>query len=213
MWAIIADMDWANRCQQNRIYDVIKKNFMRSYNKEMAVKLNDFVTARFNEMYKAIEAYEKEHGHVGNYGGDDSFGDMIHHVIGSGKEIYNAVMKDLKLLNKIKYVESFAYAIPNVSGCMNDYEHLEPDFHYNRAIEAIETLADTVKMQNVGHDKAKVIGELFGRFMNIIAGDYVEAFKDISFEDDYDRFTDINEEYHAMFANYLFDAKENLENL
>lgn len=212
MWAIIEDMDWGNRCHQPRIYDTMKRDFMREYNHDMAVKFDAFVTARFNEMYKAIEVFEKANDtHAGNYGGDDSFGDMIHHVIGLGKKVYKATMKDMTLLNKVRFVESFAYAIPNVTGSMNDYEELEPDFHHNRAIEAVHALADAVKMQNIGHDEAKVIGELFGRFMNIIAGDYPEAFKDITFEDDYDRFNDIHEEYHAMFGNYLFDAKKNLE--
>jgi len=211
MWAIIADMDWGNRCHQSRIYETMKRDFMREYNHDMAVKFSAFVSARFNEMYKAIGAYEAEHEQVGNYGGDDSFGDMIHHVIGLGKEIYNAVMKDMKLLNKIEFVESFSYAVPNVTGCMNDYEELEPDFHHNKAIEAVRALTEVVNLQNIGHDEAKVIGELYGRFMNIIAGDYIEAFKDITYEDDYERFQDIHSEYSAMFGNYLFDAKKNLE--
>jgi len=213
MWSIVENMDWINRCDQPRGYEIIKIEFMRTYNHEMAVKFDAFITERFNELYTVVDKYTNEHGSVGGYGGDDSFSDMLYHVIGWGKEKFDEVIADPTELNGMRFVESFAYAVPNVTGQMNDYEELEPDFHYNRAIEAVTALADTVKMQNVGHDKAKVIGELFGRFMNIIAGDYKEAFMDIDHDTDYNRFTDIHSEYHAMFANYLFDAKKNLENL
>lgn len=213
MWAIIESLNWAGRCNESRIYDTIKMEFMHTYTEETAKKVNDFVTARFKQLYEAYDKHIADGGEsCGHFGGDDSFGDMLHHVIGMGKKTFNAVMKDMTKLNGIKFVESFSYALPHTNETFNDYKNLNEDFHIDRAKQSIKALADVVTSgEPIGADKARTIKELFSRFMSIIESNNIDAFGDLDFDTDYKRFSDLDTEYHALFANYLFDAKKYLE--
>lgn len=121
MWVIIETMDWKTHSHAPRGYDTMKAEFMCRYDKSIAEQLSAFVSARFNELYKTVEAYENAHERLDCYGGDDSFGDMLHHSIGLGKKNFKAVTKNPKKLDSIEFVESFSYAIPHVT----DYEELE----------------------------------------------------------------------------------------
>lgn len=207
MWAIIEGMNWAGRCNESRIYDTMKIEFMRRYREETAKNVQDFVTARYSELYKEYNKFSETGSTAGHFGGDDSFSDMMHHVIGMGEKTFKSVMKDMNKLNKIKFVESFSYALPY----SDDYKHTNDDFHVERAKLCIKELANVVNEESCGADKVRVIKELFSRFMSIIESNYIDAFADLNFDDDYSRFLDISDEYSAMFANYLFDAKKNLE--
>ncbi len=213
MWSIIANMNWTKLCNKPRAYDTIKIQFMREHGKATAKKLGDFVNARWKDLDKAFNVHINSGGaECVHYSGDDSYDDMMHHVIGMGKETFEAVMADMTKLDDIEPVESFSYAIPHTSDNFNDYKNLDSDTHVIHAKEAVLALAEIVdNANNIGHDEAMVIRELLSRFMAIIAGEFTEAFADITFEDDYDHFNNIHPEYRAMFANYLFDAKKFLE--
>ena len=86
------------------------------------ISFNEWYRAKYNELVNAYNVATTDTGErYGNYGGDDSFSDMIHHVMGLGQEYYNAVQADFSLLDRLEPVESFAYCIPYTSETMNDY--------------------------------------------------------------------------------------------
>ncbi len=135
MWTIIESFSWDVRSHnEERAYNKIKFEFMQRHSEKVAGQVRDFVDARFNELYKAYDKFAEDGSTAGHYGGDDSFSDMMHHVVGMGEKTFNAVMKDMNKLNSIKWVESFSYALPyktdydNVS-LVDDDERLEEALH------------------------------------------------------------------------------------
>lgn len=213
MWDIIEKMNWDTRSRlDSRAYEKIKVEFMREHDEDTAKLLDDFVTERYRELDRAYDAFEAEGNRAGDFGGDDSYSDMMHHVIGSGREVFEGVLEDLTMLDYVHWVESFAYVIPHfwVDGT-SDYDELDESYHVEHARQCIAALAEVVANGSIGHDLAMTIGELFSRNMALIAGDYVTAFADLT-RADYNRFCDIHPEYSAMFANYLFDARKVLDN-
>jgi hypothetical protein len=111
-WRIIEGMDWINMCHKSRGYEDMRKKFKKQYPVETAVAVRNFEAEKFKALYAAVDKHEAEHGHLGNYGGDDSFGDLLDHAIGLGEAFYNAVLADPSQLAKLDYVENFMYAVP-----------------------------------------------------------------------------------------------------
>jgi len=112
MWSIIAQINWAARSKVQRGYEDGKEFILDNFEEGACRQLRLFVNDRHKELYERINVFENDHGTCGNYGGDDSFGDMINHVIGLGEEVYDMIMDNPKLLDRINYVESFGYCIP-----------------------------------------------------------------------------------------------------
>jgi hypothetical protein len=117
-WDIIEGMNWIVECKNRRGYENMRKKFKKKYPVETAIAVRNFSAAKHNALYRAVDKYEAEHGHLGNYGGDDSFGDLLDHAIGLGEAFYNAVLEDPSQLAKLNYVENFMYAVPYA----DDYE-------------------------------------------------------------------------------------------
>jgi len=144
MWTIIESLDWHNRSHtEERAYDKIKFEFMHNYSERIAGQVREFVNARLSELYTAHDKYTESGVTAGYYGGDDSFSDMMNHVVGMGQKTFNAVMKDMTKLNKIKWVESFSYALPYTGEKMNDYENISLADDSERLEEAIHLATET----------------------------------------------------------------------
>ena len=112
IWRIIEDMDWFNHSKKNRGYYDMKEIFMKKHSVEVAIQVRKFVSQVRSVLYKAADAYEAANGGLGNYGGDDSFGDLLDHAVGLGEKFYNAMLDQPKLLGRLDYVENFCYGIP-----------------------------------------------------------------------------------------------------
>ena len=112
MWKLIEAIDWVNLSKEPRGYNK-GQVFVRGYFTPAArLEMIDFVDARVVELTYAIHQYEAVNGvHCGDYTGDDSFSDMVYHVVGLGEKTFNAVMQNPATLNVIGSVESFAYVL------------------------------------------------------------------------------------------------------
>jgi hypothetical protein len=134
-WNMIATINWTERCHED--FDVTKRSIMISFKASDLKELTVFVRDRWNELYTRINAYEKDNDVIcGQDGGDDSFGDMINHVIGMGKETFDIMMANPLELDDIDFVESFSYILPYE----DDFINLNPEHHTGRAIECIAAL-------------------------------------------------------------------------
>jgi bisphosphoglycerate-independent phosphoglycerate mutase (AlkP superfamily) len=83
MWKYIEEINWALLSKKKRGYEEGKRYMLENFTAKRGKEISEFVNDRHFELYKRIEKFEHANDtHCGNYGGDDSFGDMIHHVIG-----------------------------------------------------------------------------------------------------------------------------------
>ena len=122
-WKIIEGMGWgaAVASGEHRPYERIKAEFIENYSPETAEEFRDWYAEKYRDLDNAHSNERAEGRNYGNYGGDDSYGDMLDHVMGLGEVYYAAVMYNMALLEKLHPQESFAYCIPHVGGCMRDY--------------------------------------------------------------------------------------------
>lgn len=203
-WSIIEDMDWAKYSQEPRGYETMKVNFMRSYGKDVAKAVREFVGERQGTLMRMLDQLEKNGERYGDYGGDDSFSDMTAHVVGLGEEYYLAVMENPELLNKLNYVESFAYAIPYT----DDYKMLETTYHRDFAIKAMEQVVETIKdnKDTTTTDGFLEAGDILRRLSLLLAGSmyYEHAVGDLNFDRDYDNIVAVS----TAAGNCLFDYKK-----
>lgn len=124
-WELVDEIGWGTKTTD---YKKIKEKLMSEYGMEEMDGFNEWLESKCNRLAKAIREYVEEYSDSGNweepdlpYGGDDSFSDMVHHVVGLGKNYYEKVIKEIKenpksptsTLSKLKVVESFSYAIPS----------------------------------------------------------------------------------------------------
>lgn len=99
---------------------------------------NKALEKKLDTLYAVIAKAEKQHPEVRlNYGGDDSFSDMVHHVIGMGEDYYNKVLANPELLRDVRYHESFSYCIPS----KEDIQALDRSYHAAKAEEFLEEWA------------------------------------------------------------------------
>jgi len=120
-WEIVRHIDWVTNCRNHRYYDAAKNMLMDKYSYETMREFSNMFDKLKTELGGRISDHDSViAGRVGNYSGDDSFDDMISHVIGCGEGTYNTVMLNPLVLNEMEFVESFAYCIPHAG----DYQYL-----------------------------------------------------------------------------------------
>jgi hypothetical protein len=205
MWKDIEELNWAERSQERRGYGQARRYMLENFTKTRCEKIREFISIRYNELAARIEAYEQENDcRVGNYGGDDSFNDMVHHVIGLGETYFNKVMKHPELLNDLDFVESFSYCIPYDS----DFEEVQPGHFEIKARECLYELARILKENDPSPEDVKIILGLVKRFCKMAAGEFEAACEGVN-EHTYNTFYrfDSNDR-QALFANILSDCKK-----
>ena len=211
-WNIIASMGWANATLAGgRVdCDAIKRDFMETYSEQTASSFNEWYRAKYKELVNAYDANEKETGRrYGNFGGDDSFGDMLDHVMGLGEEYYCAVMADFRLLNNLDPVESFSYCIPHTSESMNDYDDLKPETHRKQARRALKSCVKNATMDGMTSDDLVVLADTMKRLTLIMAGKFDDAVGDLDFDKDYGTYYGYDGcDNGAQYANTMFDCKK-----
>jgi len=111
MWALIEEINWKSRSRTRHGYEGGKQFLLDNFTKETCDALRDFAKKQKNALYVRVANYESDYGRCGNYGGDDSYDDMLWHVVGLGEDIYNMIMDNPKLLDRIDFVESFSYCL------------------------------------------------------------------------------------------------------
>ena len=105
-FAAIASYGWGTKTKN---YTAIKRDLMGRFTADEASAMGDTFRQLCGRLYKVLSP-------VVNCLGDDSFGDLIAHIVGMGEAEYNAVMANPALgaarAKDHKFDESFAYAIP-----------------------------------------------------------------------------------------------------
>lgn len=152
-WKIVDDLGWGTRTTD---YKVIKKQLLRNLSPNQAASLQTTFAQMQGKLYKALTAWEEngdtwmetgKHGNPRSFGlGDDSFGDLIAHIIGMGKREFAAVLKNPQLAHdrarKNAFKESFSYALPSTS----DYAKLDVST-YQKEWAKVHGLAEWLLMR------------------------------------------------------------------
>ena len=115
-WALIAEMGWGSRTVD---YKHLAETYFKLLGKGRMKQLESFVGARVEQLGAAVSRYEADPAEGGSggrdleVGSDDGFSDLRYHVVGLGKNEFNACMADpMKLEYRScmgEYTESFAY--------------------------------------------------------------------------------------------------------
>ena len=210
IWEIIESVKWEEKC--NTVDSTkLKIELMKRYSQEEIAEANKMVSKLSNELYKCISRYEDEQlegGRLGNYGGDDSFSDLLHHIVGSGKLVYEAVMADPVIAACIDFTESFMYVMPYD----DDWNNLVPEYWIAKAEDCLESLCDCDKLNVIS---AEIKEELFSRFEKAKKGDFVGATEGFTVDIDplrgynrdlYNRYYEWDGNIHsAKYSNILTD--------
>jgi hypothetical protein len=163
-WEIVDTINWASDCDYKRG----RKWFLQNLTFAEVEAFRSIKSEKWNALDEMIGMDRNPAG-----GGDDSHSDLLNHVIGLGKEQYEAHLADYSLLEARGnakydtaegYKESFAYCLPHD----DDYAKLESDEAWKewaqRAIEDyqgyIEKDTFHVLPETVLHNLRSVIAEL-----------------------------------------------------
>ena len=223
-WKMIATAGWV---ESGHDYGSVERHLITTYSRTQLIMLGTFVSERWSELSNRLDRCMSRYG---NYGGDDSYGDMINHVIGMGKLSFETYMEYPERLNDLDFVESFSYGVPNKHSLDEVIEQYDPAYHRDNAQKALQELY-RIKTQNSPDDKEmEVICELQNRFLSMQEGDFNTALKGFEKYEpgighklyarywqwpqaehdtsrpgaDYGQANDM----HAYFANTLTDAKK-----
>lgn len=211
-WEIIESVNWDEN-SRNVNTTTIGRDLLRKHGREVLQQVRDQYGMLMSELYQRIDKWEDANGRLPNYGGDDSFDDLLAHIMGMGRMKYEEVMENPAAAGEIDAVESFSYVFHVLQD--EDEDKDEPSYWSKRASYCINTLLTVNPVSD--HDK-QVFVELMDRFAKMYVGDIkgaTEGFADephrVPYQNYntklYDRYYkwDANDK-HALFANTLADA-------
>lgn len=202
MWKYIKEINWAERSQQHQGYYAGKRYMMEHYSEKVCAELADFVNVRWRYLNAILNIYKEEYGEI-PCGGDDSYNDMLHHVIGLGEKKFYAVIKNPDILNSMTFVESFSYCLPTPEDFKNTYA----EQYRQRALECMTAITQILTTNKPSYEDINTMRDIMNRLMFMVAGDFTEATR--GFDDrTYNRYYkfDSNDQ-HAWFANTIKDCK------
>lgn len=207
-WDILEKAKWKELCGKRdttQIKVLWWKECMWS-----SLPASKFAQDCYNVLYTRVNSYEKEnHIKCGSYGGDDSFSDLLWHIIGLGRDVFNEIMDDpTKLNNYSDYVESFSYVMIDT----HDVDKFDHYYHQEKAYECLGILWHMKKQGYEIPNNSKIMNELETRFSHLVEGNVKKAcgdFKDWrkKKKNVYDKYYNWeNNNHHARFSNTLNDA-------
>ncbi|MBD3262050.1 MAG: DUF4240 domain-containing protein [Candidatus Altiarchaeales archaeon] len=126
-WAIVDEIDWGNKGDTLDIHK-IKLSLMRRYSERELDQARERLDEMIYLLSRAIKEWERETGdEIEVYG--DSWDDLLVHIVGCGKEEYEATVADpskvLARYNSRDYQESFSYCFP----WQCDYQKLDLEYY------------------------------------------------------------------------------------
>lgn len=102
-WDFVEEYGWGTKTVD---YESIRESIMLRLTQEEAEALRQ----RFCEERSKVA---EKIGKIVTGFGDDSFDDLTSHIVGMGRAVFSRCLKNPRTALKIKFVESFSYAIPN----------------------------------------------------------------------------------------------------
>lgn len=128
-WDAVAEIGWGTKTTD---YKVVERGILENWDNEFIRSFDDMLRELRGELASTVERYENRNN-VSCGCGDDGFSDLTHHVVGLGKDAYEAAMKDPRLVVRrgqdYEYTESFSYCIPHVPA------HQSKELTFEQAIE------------------------------------------------------------------------------
>lgn len=113
-WEAVAEIGWGTKTTD---YKVVERGILENWDNEFLRSFRGLKNEFIWELAGKVERFEDRNS-VSCGCSDDGFSDLTHHVVGLGKEEYEASMKDpmrvVKRGQKYEYTESFSYCIPHV---------------------------------------------------------------------------------------------------
>ena len=165
-WEIVKNARWTS----DHNYDRIKYQWMRT----MTLPQAEGLRRKFDKFRSRLDnkITDKVHGV-----GDDSFSDVIAHIIGMGKHAYDLVMKDPSLAQRLidahEYVENFGYAFPD----KDDYNLIEPKYLIKQATGYLEELSELTSNRSAikSQEDAETLRDMIKRLRAAESGDFKKA--------------------------------------
>lgn len=115
-WKVVDFINWGQdyeSIQSNS--ERMKRRLLKTFPTTQVLGLQDKFNKLSGVLYHAVEKWEKENRKECGLG-DDGFGDLLGHVIGCGKEEYEACLADPSLVyaraQSWEFGESFSYCLP-----------------------------------------------------------------------------------------------------
>ncbi len=140
-WNLTEPYGWGTK---TRDYKAIKKDLMSKLTPEQANEMRATFDQLKGKLYHVVTKFEKDN-HVSADVGDDSFSDLLCHIIGLGKAEYEECLKDpmrvVERGQKGKFTESFGYALPWKA----DYKDLDVGKYVKWANEIIAVYENVLK--------------------------------------------------------------------
>jgi len=171
-WKITEPYGWGTRTTD---YKKIEKDLMRKLTPDEAEALRQVFGKLKGQLYKQLDRAVEGVG-------DDSFDDLLSHIIGMGRREYQAVMKDPSLAqarvnapygSKDGYKESFAYALPSKS----DYARLDVSKYLKWAGKIVDATEVLVRARLEDEIDAMILGKVKPalQFLNKTLGEFVNT--------------------------------------
>lgn len=162
-WKIVDEIGWS----KNHDYKSAKKMLLHKYKQEEMDQFAKWVSKKYNDLYQAVDAWEKKDDDSLRLG-DDSTSDCLHHAIGISKKYYEDALKKPEILKKLNFHESFAYCIPY----NRDYELLSPQKHIEKARKWEEECLKPIR-SSPGYSKAKsILKPIEDIFEDLVSGKF-----------------------------------------
>jgi hypothetical protein len=137
-WAEVERIGWKDK-NPKKFYKKIELDLLTRWDNEFIENFRNHMSTFTSKLSRAIERVEHSEG-VSCGCGDDGFSDLIHHVVGLGRETFERELADpmlaIKRGKEYRYVESFSYAIP-----------------YEREVKEELTYAEAVEKVTKRHDE------------------------------------------------------------
>ena len=165
-WEEVALIGWSDN-PERKFYNKAKARLLRRWSGEFLEEFDEMKDELYSKLYTAVTKTEEATGERTGCG-DDGFGDLLNHVIGLGREEYEAAMKDpmrvIKRGQAYNYKESFGYCIPYG----HDIEFITKGTYIAKARKIVENLT-ALKQSRFGEEFEDLDG-LLALMMRVVNG-------------------------------------------
>lgn len=170
-WKIVDEINWSS-VTRGYDSDVMKRDIINKYGIEKALELRPIYYDMTAPLYDVLWDVE------GIGLSDDGYSDLIAHIVGCGREVYEATLADTSLAVKRAqsgdYVENFSYILP-----YDDDNDKGDDSKYKQwAIRSIEEM-DGTDWDEVPAKDVKEIETIYARLraicVHVIHGEHQQA--------------------------------------
>lgn len=141
-WNLVEQIGWGTDTTD---YYSVMCGLLHCLTDEQAQEVNNIYYFLRNLLYQRLDSHEKELWSSGREGygcSDDSFSDLISHIIGLGKDEFEKCMKDpMSALERVRsknFKESFSYCFPSIFEDHSDFNLLKPEIYIRRAKKYIK---------------------------------------------------------------------------